>query len=98
MYAHLFEGCWQAQAHSDAIPYFRLTIGPALRQQSGFLNARLLMNPTTNQCILFIFWETAADRQRADADPVFQTLLGHLQPYCSRPLVSADYELSAQVS
>jgi hypothetical protein len=98
MYARILEGYLRAESHSDAINYFRLTIGPALRWQPGFLYGRLLLNPTTGLCILLTFWETAEECQLADNNPVFQTLLGHLQPYCCCPLVASDYELSAQVS
>lgn len=98
MYARTLEGFLRADAHSDAVSYFRLTIGPALRQQPGFLNGRLLANMSTNQCLLITVWETQTDRQRAGANGALQTLLGHLQQYCIHPLMSADYELTAQVS
>ncbi|GAB3915530.1 antibiotic biosynthesis monooxygenase family protein [Larkinella terrae] len=98
MYARTLEGGLRAEAHSDATTYFRLSIGPALRQQPGFLHGQLLANSVTNQCLLLTVWETQADRQAADASRSLQTLLGHLQHYCSQPLVSTDYQLNAQVS
>jgi len=98
MHARTLEGFLRPDAHLDAVNYFRLTIGPALRQQPGFLNGRLLANTSTNRCLVITVWDTQADRQGADANRSLQTLLGHLQQYCTHPLVPADYELSAQVS
>ncbi|RRA98127.1 antibiotic biosynthesis monooxygenase family protein [Larkinella rosea] len=98
MFARTLEGGLRAEALSDATTYFRLSIGPALRQQPGFLHGQLLANSATNQCMLLMIWETQADRQAADANRLLQTLLGHLQHYCIQPLVPADYELNAQVS
>lgn len=97
MYARLFEGSLRAGASGDATNYFRQSLVPALRQQPGFLNGRLLTDAATGHCLLITVWESEADRRGADANGVLQTLFGHWQQYFVQPPIWVDYDLAAQV-
>lgn len=98
MYARIVEGSLQAGLRHDTIDYFRHSIAPALRQQAGFLNGRLLSNSRSSHCQVVIVWESEADCQQAEMDVFLQTLFGHLSQYFVEPPRSRGYEVSVQIS
>jgi hypothetical protein len=87
--------------------YFRLSVGPALLRQPGFVGGRLFANADRTdgdrasagrtEWLVLLLWETERQRAAADADAVLQTLLGHLTQYFEEPLRSRWGEQQAQV-
>ncbi|GAB4021153.1 antibiotic biosynthesis monooxygenase family protein [Spirosoma koreense] len=97
MYARTLRGALLAESHSDAINYFRQSIGPALRQQAGFLNGRLLSSSLTHHCLMVMVWESETDRRAAETDGFLQTLFQHMQQYFDGQPTSGHYEVQVQV-
>lgn len=98
MYARSLEGRLVAGCASDAINYFRQSIAPALRQQAGFLDGRLLSSRQSTYCQVILIWEFEEDCEQADADGFLQTLLGQFSQYFVDPVRSRVYEVSVQVN
>lgn len=98
MYARIFEGSLRTGLRYETIDYFRQSIAPALRQQAGFLDGRLLSSRSTSYCQVITVWESEADCGQADTDGFLQTLFGHLSQYFVDPVRSRVYEVSVQVN
>jgi heme-degrading monooxygenase HmoA len=67
MYARMITGQTQRGQMGDFLTVCRDTILPALRQEQGFRNVVLLTEPTTDQFIVMVLWETESEARASEA-------------------------------
>ena len=97
MYARIINAPLQPGAADEATTYFRESIGPALKEQTGFLNSRFLVNSTTNECLMVTLWKTEQDRQESENNGYLSTALEGIKPHLAGPPVITYYEVAVQV-
>lgn len=98
MYARTLEVPLIGGSIGEATHYFRQFVGPALRRQGGFLGSRWLIDVTHQRALMVSYWESEADRQRADANGFLQTVLQPLQLYYAGPPSIGSYQVAVLVT
>lgn len=63
MYARLVTATVATEKIEEVILLWRESVAPSVRQQAGFLSARLLMDRNTGKVASIGLWETEADFQ-----------------------------------
>ena len=97
MYARVIQVLLQPETAPAAIEYFRQQVGPALKQQAGFLNSRFLTNAATQQCLMVTLWESEATRKGAESNGFLQGVLQQMgQYFASKPTIDY-YQVDVQV-
>lgn len=97
MYARVIQVLLLPDTAPAASEYFRQQVGPALKQQAGFLNSRFLTNPTTQQCLMVTLWESEATRQGAESNGFLQGILQQMgQYFAGKPTVDY-YQVDVQI-
>ena len=96
-YAQILQVALQPGTAQQVADLFRTEVGPALKQQPGYVTSRFLTNNETNRCLAVTLWDSEQHRDAADTSDSLQQALSHLQP-CFDGLVTVDhYELAVQV-
>ncbi|WP_240163502.1 antibiotic biosynthesis monooxygenase family protein [Spirosoma taeanense] len=72
MYARIIQVPLKPEHVTDAIDYFRDSVGPALKQQDGFKNSRFLTDSSTGKGLMVTLWETEQHRQAAESNGFLQ--------------------------
>ena len=98
MYARIVQVPIQPGTATEASAFFRDSVGPALKQQAGFLNSRFLVNDETNQCLMVTLWESADARTGAETNGFLQDILQRMKPYFAGPPTVDYYEVAVQVT
>ncbi|CCG98139.1 hypothetical protein FAES_0125 [Fibrella aestuarina BUZ 2] len=98
MYARIVQVPLQPGAAEKATTYFRDTVGPALKQQTGFLNSRFLVNTDTNRCLMVTLWESAETRTAAETSGFLQNVLQHMKPFFAGLPTVDYYDVAVQVA
>lgn len=89
MYARMVQAPLQSGSATEATNYFQDSIGPALKKHSGFLNARCMVDTTTNECLMITFWKSKEARQGAEDDGLLQDAIQGMKPWLAgQPAVS----------
>lgn len=81
-----------------ATDYFRATVGPALKEQAGFLNSRFLVDTVGNRCLMVTLWESEAARTQAETNGFLQEVLQQMKPYFAGAPTIDYYEVAVQVA
>ena len=68
MYARMITGQTQRGQMGEFLTICRDTILPDLRQEPGFRNLALLTEPTTDQFIVMVLWETEHEARVSEAN------------------------------
>lgn len=98
----MFARIIQVPLKPDTIPaataYFRDSVGPALKQQQGFLNSRFLTNSSTQKCLMVTLWESEDARTGAETNGFLQDALKNMRDYFAGPPTIDYYEVNVQVA
>ncbi|QIP15488.1 hypothetical protein G8759_24060 [Spirosoma aureum] len=97
MYARVIQFPLKAESISEAVDYFRDSVGPALKNLEGFKNSRMLTNSETNRGLMVTLWESEAHRQAAETSGFLQDVLKHMGSYFDGKPTVDYYEVSVQV-
>lgn len=98
MYARIVQVPLQPGAAEEATTHFRDKVGPALKQHSGFLNSRFLVNGETNRCLMVTLWESAEDRTAAETNGFLQEVLQQMKPHFAGQPTVDYYDVAVQVA
>ncbi|QKZ14052.1 antibiotic biosynthesis monooxygenase family protein [Spirosoma sp. KUDC1026] len=98
MYARIIQVPLQGDAIAEATDYFRDSVGPALKSQTGFLNSRFLVSAETNKCLMVTLWESPDARTEAESNGFLQDVLSNMKQYFAGPPVIDYYDVSVQVA
>ncbi|MEZ0610885.1 antibiotic biosynthesis monooxygenase [Fibrella sp. WM1] len=98
MYARIVQVPLKPEAAEKATAYFRDTVGPALKQQTGFMNSRFLVNSDTNRCLMVTIWESPEARLAAETSGFLQNVLQHMKPFFAGLPTVDYYEVAVQVA
>ncbi|KAA6432700.1 hypothetical protein FEM33_23550 [Dyadobacter flavalbus] len=97
MYARVVQVLLNKDHIADATDYFRDSVGPALKNLSGFKNSRFLVNQATNQCLMVTLWETEEARTGAETNGFLKSVMTHMKPYFAGQPTIDYYEVAVQV-
>lgn len=97
MYARVIQVPLKPEYIAEAVTYFRESVGPALKQQEGFKNSRMLTNAETQQGLMVTIWESEAHRQTAETNGFLQDVLKHMSTYFAGQPTIDYYEVNVQV-
>ncbi|QDK79903.1 hypothetical protein EXU85_15300 [Spirosoma sp. KCTC 42546] len=98
MYARVIQFPLKPDSISEAVDYFRTSVGPALKELEGFKNSRMLTNPSTNQGLMVTIWESEAHRQAAETSGFLQGILKKMGDYFAGLPTIDYYEVNVQVA
>ncbi|GAB3760891.1 antibiotic biosynthesis monooxygenase [Spirosoma pomorum] len=98
MYARIIQVSLQADAITEATDYFKNSVGPALKDQTGFLNSRFLVNSDTNKCLMVTLWESPEARTGAESNGFLQDVLKNMKQYFAEQPVIDYYDVAVQVA
>ena len=88
MYARVIQFSVLPEFISEATVYFKSTIGPALKEQKGFVSSRLLINDTTYQCMTVTLWESQQTLHASESSIYLKEILDQMLPYIAiKPLI-----------
>ena len=97
MYARIVQATLQPGTAQEATAYFRDSVGPALKQHTGFMNSRLLINADTNRCLMVTLWESAEARSEAETNGFLQDVLRNMKPHFADQPTVDYYDVAVQV-
>ncbi|QHV94969.1 antibiotic biosynthesis monooxygenase family protein [Spirosoma endbachense] len=97
MYARVIQFPLKAESISEAVDYFRDSVGPALKNLDGFKNSRMLTNSETNRGLMVTLWESEAHRQAAETSGFLKDVLKQMSNYFAGQPTVDYYEVSVQV-
>jgi heme-degrading monooxygenase HmoA len=98
MYARIIQVSLKADANTEATDYFKNSVGPALKDQAGFLNSRFLVNSDTNKCLMVTLWESSEARTGAESNGFLQDVLKNMKQYFAEQPVIDYYDVAVQVA
>jgi heme-degrading monooxygenase HmoA len=98
MYARIIQVSLKADASTEATDYFKNSVGPALKDQAGFLNSRFLVNSDTNKCLMVTLWESPEARTGAESNGFLQDVLKNMKQYFAEQPVIDYYDVAVQVA
>jgi len=81
---------------SGAIRAYQEAIVPAARQQKGFKDALLFMNPHTGKAISITLWETESDMIESEASAYYQEQIAKVASVLAGPGIVDHYQLNVQ--
>ncbi|MFZ4659026.1 MAG: antibiotic biosynthesis monooxygenase family protein [Caldilineaceae bacterium] len=93
MYARVITVQWKVDQVEEAITFFRENVVPALRQQPGFANARLLVDHNTGKGMMMSVWQSEADLQASSNSGFLKTQVGHLSRFFATAPLIDHYEI-----
>jgi heme-degrading monooxygenase HmoA len=76
---------------------FRDDVIPALQQQGGFKNARLLVDPASGKSMIMTLWESLAHIQATEDSGWFREQLAKLTAVFTAPPTRETYEVKVMV-
>ncbi len=85
MYARIIQVSLLPESIAEATSYFRDSVGPALKQQSGFQNSRFLVDSATNRCLMVTLWESPDARTGAESNGFLQDVLQNMKKHFAAP-------------
>lgn len=97
MFARVVQVPLQPGSSTEAANYFKESVGPALKQQAGFINSRFLTNSETNKCLMVTLWESADHRQEAESNGFLQGVLQDMKQYFAGAPTIDYYDVDVQV-
>ena len=97
MYVRTVQVSLKSGAITEAINYFRDTVGPALKDHAGFVYSRFLVDSTNNRCMMVTAWESAAARTEAETNGFLQDVMTNMKPHFAGPPVVDYYEVAVKV-
>lgn len=97
MYARIIHVSLQAGAIAGATDYFQNSVGPALKDQAGFLNSRFLVNADTNKCLMVTLWASPDARTEAESNGFLQDVLKNMKQYFDGPPAIDYYDVAVQI-
>ncbi len=97
MYARLVQVPLQPDAIAPATAYFRDSVGPALKNHSGFLNSRFLVDSVNNRCLMVTLWTSAEARTEAETNGFLQDVLTNMKPFFAGTPVVDYYDVPVQI-
>jgi heme-degrading monooxygenase HmoA len=98
MYARIIQVPLLPDTVADATDYFRNSVGPALKDQAGFLNSRFLVNADTNKCLMVTLWESPEARTGAETNGFLQDVLKNMKQYFAGSPDIDYYDVAVQVA
>ncbi|GAB3931800.1 antibiotic biosynthesis monooxygenase family protein [Larkinella terrae] len=97
MYARVIQVPLKPESISEATAYFHDSVGPALKEQDGFINSRFLTNAETNKCLMVTLWVSEEARINAENNGFLQGVLKGMGGYFAGPPTIDYYEVGVQV-
>ena len=97
MFARIVQVPLKSESISDATDYFRESVGPALKELTGFKNSRFLVNSTTSKCLMVTLWESEESRTGAETNGFLQEVLLAMKPFFAGAPAIDYYEVAVQV-
>ncbi|GAB3717034.1 hypothetical protein GCM10027592_58780 [Spirosoma flavus] len=98
MFARVIQFSMKPETMTEAVNYFRESVGPELKKIDGFKNGRILTNPETNKGLMVTIWETEEHRQAAENSGFLQDVLKQMKSYFAGPPTVDYYEVNVQVA
>jgi quinol monooxygenase YgiN len=93
MYARVITVQWKVDQVEEAITFFRENVVPALRQQPGFANTRLLVDHNTGKGMMVSVWQSEADLQASSNSGFLKAQLDHLSHFFATTPLIHHYEI-----
>ena len=93
MYARVITVQWKIDQVSEAIIFFQEQVVPALRQQPGFANTRLLVDHSTGKGLMVSVWHSEADLLASKNSGFLQIQVGYLSQFFATPPLIDHYEI-----
>ncbi|GAB3997584.1 hypothetical protein GCM10028807_42970 [Spirosoma daeguense] len=98
MFARVIQFPMHPESITEAVAYFKDSVGPELKKIEGFKNGRILTNPETSKGLMVTIWETEAHRKAAETSGFLQGVLKQMGSYFAGPPTVDYYEVNVQVS
>ncbi len=96
MHARVMTGQFQPDKKSEVIEIYGDSIIPVAREQNGFKNAYLLMDPNTNKFISITIWETEEDMTACETGGYLKEQLAKAAVTFAIPPTKEHFEVSVQ--
>lgn len=93
MYARVITVQWQVDRIDEAITLFREEVVPALKQQTGFANTRLLVDHSTGKGMMVSVWQREADLYASQNSGFLNRQLAHLTQFFATAPTIDRYEI-----
>ena len=93
MYARVITVQWKIDQVTEAIIFFQEQVVPALRQQPGFANTRLLVDHSTGKGLMVSVWHSEADLLASKNSGFLQTQVSYLSQFFATPPLTDHYEI-----
>ena len=94
MYARIVTVHAQTARLDEVIAIYRDSIVPAVRQQKGFLGARLFTDRATGKGVSVTRWQSKEDLEAGEASGFYQEQIAKIAPMLTQPPVREAYEIS----
>lgn len=91
MYASVLTGKAKPDRLDDVVHFYKESILPAMKEQTGFKSAILLCNHDTRQLMVISLWESLTNLLAAEAGAYLQAQFREMRMVLERPLVTEHY-------
>jgi quinol monooxygenase YgiN len=96
MYVRIISGSVKPGTIAEGVAIFEDSIGPATKEQPGFISTTLLVNESESKFTTISRWETEADMQASLAGGFLQAQIAKIGPLLTGEPTYEQYELVAE--